>query len=590
MPRTEPAAARRAGLGVVLLVVATVLVTGAGSSTAEAQSPRQATVDPTAAAYDADAPDPDIIRDGSTYFVYTTAGSGGHIPVLSSTDLQHWQHLGDALPTLPAWERPGQTWAPGVVVLQGQFVLFYATQRASDGEECISEATSTVPGGPFVDSSTGPLVCQPTLGGSLDPDPFVDRDGTPYLYWKSNGGAGSLPVPGDIWEAPLSADGSTLVGAPVVVLTETQPWEATVENPFMVYESGAYDLFYSGGTWDSATYGVSYAVCDSPAGPCQKPVGSPLLHSDPSRLGPGGESLVTDAGGNWWMAYAAWDGPSSDYSYAAGDFRSLWIAPVTFSGATPDIAAGEAPPGYDLAASDGGVFSFGAAAFDGSMGGRRLAAPVVAVAADPSGGYWEVAADGGVFSFGAPFYGSLAGHRLGGFVLGMAATPDGRGYWLVASDGGVFSFGDATFYGSMGGRRLDAPVLSMAATPDGGGYWLVGSDGGVFSFGDATFYGSTGSVHLTRPVVGMAAMPQGGGYWLVAADGGVFSFGSAPFYGSTGSVRLAAPVVGLVPGPGSDGYLLVAADGEVFAFADAPFLGSLHGLALARPVVGAAMA
>ncbi len=150
-------------------------------------------------------------------------------------------------------------------------------------------------------------------------------------------------------------------------------------------------------------------------------------------------------------------------------------------------------------------------------------------------GYWVAASNGGVFSFGdASFYGSEGGQTLGAPIVGMAATPDGHGYWLVGSDGGVFSFGDASFYGSTGALHLNAPIVGMAPTPDGHGYWLVASDGGVFSFGDASFYGSTGALHLNAPMVGMAAPPGGGGYWLVASDGGVFSFGAAAFYGSTG--------------------------------------------------------
>jgi hypothetical protein len=587
MPRPVPATPLRACLlTTVALVAATTLGFTVRAAPAAALSPRTASVVVTAPVYNADAPDPDIIRDGSTYYVYTTAGPRGHIPVLSSTDLQHWTPAGDALPVLPAWEKPGQTWAPGVVVLDNEFVLYYATERRSDGEECVSEATSVFPVGPFVDSSTGPLVCQPDLGGSIDPQPFVDPSGTPYLYWKSDGGADALTGPGAIWVAQLSPDGSTVVSAAVEILTATQPWESTVENPFMVDESGAYVLFFSGGLWDSAGYGTGYAVCAGPAGPCTQPLATPVLHSDADRLGPGGASLVTDAAGNWWMAYAAWDGPASSYSYAAGAFRSLWIAPVTFTDFGPNVGAGEPPEGYDMAGSDGGVFTFGAAAFHGSTGGRTLVAPIVATVRDPAtGGYWEVAADGGVFAFDAPFYGSMGGHRLSGFMLGMAVTPDGGGYWLVASDGGVFAFGDASFDGSMGGRPLTQPVIGMATTADGGGYWLVASDGGIFAFGDAPFYGSLGGRPLARPVVGLAAMPQGGGYWLVASDGGVFAFGAAQYFGSTGGVPLVRPVVALIPGPGSGGYWLVASDGGVFTFGDAAFLGSVGGTALAAPVV-----
>src|ERR1700730_7307873 len=65
-------------------------------------------------------------------------------------------------------------------------------------------------------------------------------------------------------------------------------------------------------------------------------------------------------------------------------------------------------------------------------------------------------------------------------IVGMAATPSGAGYMLVATDGGVFAFGDAAFRGSMGGRALAAPIVGMTVTPSGGGYFLVASDGGVF--------------------------------------------------------------------------------------------------------------
>ena len=60
-----------------------------------------------------------------------------------------------------------------------------------------------------------------------------------------------------------------------------------------------------------------------------------------------------------------------------------------------------------------------------------------------------MASDGGIFTFGdAAFYGSEGGVTLNSPVVGMASTPDGKGYWLVASDGGIFTFGDAAFYGS----------------------------------------------------------------------------------------------------------------------------------------------
>jgi hypothetical protein len=245
--------------------------------------------------------------------------------------------------------------------------------------------------------------------------------------------------------------------------------------------------------------------------------------------------------------------------------------------------------GYDLAASDGGIFSFGGTPFCGSTGNLRLNAPVVGMAMAPNtGGYWEVASDGGIFAFGdAKFYGSMGGRPLNAPIVAMAATPDGNGYWEVASDGGIFAFGDAQFFGSMGGRHLNKPIVGMSSSTDGSGYRLVASDGGIFSFGDAPFAGSVGGRPLNKPVVGAANDANSGGYWEVASDGGVFSFGGAPFYGSTGNIALHAPVVGMSATSNGSGYRFVASDGGIFSF-DAPFLGSMGGTPLNQAVVGMA--
>jgi hypothetical protein len=201
--------------------------------------------------------------------------------------------------------------------------------------------------------------------------------------------------------------------------------------------------------------------------------------------------------------------------------------------------------GYQMVASDGGVFSFGNREFGGSTGATQLNSPIVAAASPCSGGgYWLAAADGGIFAFGnAKFFGSTGATKLAKPIVGIASTPSGNGYWLVASDGGIFAFGDAAFKGSTGAIKLTQPIVGMASTPSGNGYWLVASDGGIFSYGDAAFKGSTGAISLNRPIVDMVVSPSGAGYSLVASDGGVFSYGDAAFYGSTGAITLAKPIV-----------------------------------------------
>ena len=255
-------------------------------------------------------------------------------------------------------------------------------------------------------------------------------------------------------------------------------------------------------------------------------------------------------------------------------------SPLPSSGSTPVIPSGT---GYRFVASDGGIFDFGAAAFEGSSAGGA-SAPIVGMAATADGhGYWVLGRGGSVSAFGdAASYGSAPPTT----AVGIVPTPDGRGYWIADSKGDVYNFGDAQSFGSAGSKSLAAPIVGMATTADGQGYWLVASDGGIFTFGDAGFYGSAGAVRLARPIVGMASTPSGHGYWFVASDGGIFTYGDASFHGSAGAIPLAAPIVGMAATPDGQGYWLVASDGGIFTYGDAPFFGSAGAIHLARPIVG----
>ncbi|MDQ1499287.1 MAG: hypothetical protein QOI86_2627 [Actinomycetota bacterium] len=261
-------------------------------------------------------------------------------------------------------------------------------------------------------------------------------------------------------------------------------------------------------------------------------------------------------------------------------------AAISATSALP-LATGK---GYWLAASDGGIFSYGNATFLGSTGGTALNRPIVSLAATPTGkGYWLVASDGGIFAFGdRGFWGSTGSLTLNKPIVSMAATPTGKGYWMVASDGGIFAFGDAVFRGSTGGLKLNKPIVGMATTATGRGYWLVASDGGIFAFGDARFFGSTGNLKLNRPIVDMASSPDGDGYWMVASDGGVFAFGGSQFYGSPAGTTVGS-IVSLAATPTGNGYWIVGNDGSVYNFGAAAYLGGLGGIPVNKPIVGMAV-
>ena len=588
---------------VFAICITTVLGSGAEAANASvrATNAHLAFTPSPSPAYGNDAADPDLVYFGGTYYAFTTGTPlGNHIQALTSgSPASGWQPFtggfgSSALPNPPAWETSNTQTSPGVFFYGGHWVMFYdaaLSPHAEDsGYSCLSVATTaTLP--VFTDGSAGPLTCGTPGVGVLDPSPFINpATGVAYLLWKSNDGASGAAS--QIWSAQLSADGTSIVGTPTVLLTVDQPalpWETTMDDPQMVFASGSYDLLFSAGNFESTSYNEALTQCAGPLGPCNQPAG-PFLTTYGTAYGPGGGSLFQDAGGNWWLGYAAWSAPCTSYGSPCNAVRQLYTAPIDLNNdlVVPCNPPSGTPTGYRLSASDGGIFTFGNQPFCGSTGAIYINQPVVGIANTPdAGGYWTVARDGGIFSFGdAKFYGSTGSIHLNAPVVGMAATPSGGGYWLVASDGGIFSYGDAKFYGSTGAIHLNQPVVGMAATPDGGGYWLVASDGGIFSYGDAKFYGSTGAIHLNQPVVGMAATPSGGGYWLVASDGGIFSYGDAKFYGSTGAIHLNQPVVGMAAPTSGGGYWLVASDGGIFSYGDATFYGSTGSIHLNAPIVG----
>jgi hypothetical protein len=288
---------------------------------------------PSGPAIDADVPDPDIVHVGGTWWAYATGSGFLHLQVRASPDLRSWSAPADALPRLPAWASPGVAWGPAALTIGGGFRLYYSARDAALGRECLSVATAATPGGPFVDASATPLTCQSGSGGSIDPQPYVAPDGTPYLLWKSEDNA--LGSASRIGGQQLSRDGLVLVGPRPRLLTATGRWQSgVVEGPSMVVAGGRYYLFYGAGHWDTAPAGIGYAVCAGPLGPCVDATPTrPWLASFPGAWGPSGPDVFVGPDGRGEIAFHAWDRPPG----GAGAARALWIMPLTFLNGVPVI-------------------------------------------------------------------------------------------------------------------------------------------------------------------------------------------------------------------------------------------------------------
>jgi hypothetical protein len=212
--------------------------------------------------------------------------------------------------------------------------MYYTVRDAASGRQCISVATSAGPRGPFADTSSGPLVCQLTNSGSIDPSPFVGPTGT-YLLWKSDDNATGRPT--NLWAQQLSADGQGLVGPRALLLSQDRAWQApAIEGPSMVLSGGLHYLFYGAGDWAGASAAIGYARCASPLGPCvNSSTSAPWMASHGLAIGPSGPAVFTDATGSTRIAYHAWTGAAG---YQNGGVRSLWVDGLRFSFGRPALS------------------------------------------------------------------------------------------------------------------------------------------------------------------------------------------------------------------------------------------------------------
>jgi beta-xylosidase len=336
---------RRAGIA--LAAIGLVAMAGCGGSGGGAKKGSASPATGTARAgtyvnpvYDQDFPDPAVLRVGATYHAYGTQGAGHNIQTLTSSDLVHWRAGPDALPQLGSWADAGATWAPEVIALGGRYVMYYVAKASAQGVQCIGRATASTPAGPFTDDGARPLICQAALGGSIDPDPIRAKDGALYLYWKNDGNCCGKPV--HLWGQRLTATGTALTGAAVALMTNDKPWQGNlVEAPEMVPHGGGYTLFYSANNYASAQYGLGYASCHTPLGPCTDRSAASMIASNDAAAGPGHCFVLTTPGGQTWMLYHAW--PPDAIGSTTPD-RQLWIEPVTWRGDVPSVHPSETGP------------------------------------------------------------------------------------------------------------------------------------------------------------------------------------------------------------------------------------------------------
>jgi GH43 family beta-xylosidase len=248
----------------------------------------------------------------------------GVFPLLRSDDFVTWRCVGRAL------RRPdpglGHTfWAPEVAHDWGVFYLYYSVGR-EDKNHQLRVATSDRPEGLYQDTGR-PLLDPSGCPFAIDPHPFRDDDGQWYLFYArdfldTEGGFRA----GTALAVRRLATMTSLGGVETVVLRAGFDWQRfqrdrpmyggvydwhTLEGPCVRRHEGRYYCFYSGGRWETESYGVDYGVAETVTGPYAHPTDLErprVLSSVPGRvLGPGHNSAVLGPDGvTEYLAYHAW--------------------------------------------------------------------------------------------------------------------------------------------------------------------------------------------------------------------------------------------------------------------------------------------
>lgn len=191
----------------------------------------------------ADYSDPDVCVVGNDF--YMTASSFGcapGLPILHSKDLVNWQIVNYALREVPPVDyyreqpRHGKgVWAPCIRCHEGVFYIYWG-----DPDYGIYMVKTTDPLGRWDD----PVLVKAGRG-MIDPTPLWDDDGKVYLahaWAASRVGMNSVIVISE-----MNAEGTQVVGNPILVYDGNDGVNHTVEGPKLYKRDGWYYIFAPAG-------------------------------------------------------------------------------------------------------------------------------------------------------------------------------------------------------------------------------------------------------------------------------------------------------------------------------------------------------
>lgn len=241
--------------------------------------------------------------------------------MLRSANLVDWEDRGAVL-EVPEWMQGKTFWAPEIAWIDGLFYMYYSVGEGDRGHQ-IRVAIANRPEGPYSDA--GRLTPHSTLF-AIDAHVYTHANGENYLYYATDFLDGERPGTSLVCDRLVAPD--QLEGRPWLVARASADWQRyernrliydgiydwhTLEGPSVVFHEGLIYVFYSGGNWHNASYGVDYVVSEQPEGPYATGPGfgeRPRVMASVTGVvdGPGHNSVVLGPDGvTDYFVYHAWN-------------------------------------------------------------------------------------------------------------------------------------------------------------------------------------------------------------------------------------------------------------------------------------------
>jgi len=259
-----------------------------------------------------DAHDPVIIREGTTWYIYTT-GTG--IAMKRSENGTAWSTIGRVFNTQPSWHRQlipandGNLWAPDIFYYQGRYYLYYSVSSFGSNISAIGLATNATlnPQGSDYNWVDEGVVIQSTSSNNyntIDPNVVQDLSGNLWLSFGSFWSGIKLIQLNPGTMKPMS-------GATLYSIAYRPSGEHAIEAPFIVERNGYYYLFVS---FDYCCRGVD-STYNIRVGRSQQITG-PYVDRNNVNMMNGGGTLIDDGDSRWI-------GPGHQAVYQQGDSAIL---------------------------------------------------------------------------------------------------------------------------------------------------------------------------------------------------------------------------------------------------------------------------